>query len=127
MTIAHGERPWLHAYPPDVPADITLPTKSLTALLDQSVGRHGPRPALDFMGAVTTYRELGQQVAKAAEVLRRLGIGPGDRVPARRNWSATCGCLLRRAAPGRSCEHNPLYTEGEPARQLADHGALVIC
>lgn len=130
MTTASDDRPWLAAYAPGVPADIAVPTKPLTALLDQSVQRYGPRVALDFMGATTTYGELGRQVARAAEALRRLGVTAGDRVglalPNCPQHVVAFYAVLRLRAI--VVEHNPLYTQDELARQLADHGArFVIC
>ena len=113
-----GERPWAASYAPGVPLDIEVPDESLVDLLDSAVERFGALVALDFFGATTTYTELGDQVAKAAEGLRRLGVQPGDRVALRSfrtarstwwpstrfygsapSWSNTTLCTPRRRWP----------------------------
>ncbi|MFF5075903.1 long-chain-fatty-acid--CoA ligase [Actinoplanes sp. NPDC000266] len=124
------ERPWLAAYPEGVPADIAEPQRALTANLDGAVERFPDRIALDFLGATTTYAQLGDQVARAAEALRQSGVGPGDRValilPNCPQHVVAFYAVLRLGAV--VVEHNPLYTADELAHQLADHGATVaIC
>ncbi|XVU28226.1 long-chain-fatty-acid--CoA ligase [Actinoplanes sp. CA-054009] len=124
------ERPWLAAYPDGVPADIAEPSRALTANLDGAVERFPDRIALDFLGATTTYAQLGDQVARAAEALRRVGVGPGDRValilPNCPQHVVAFYAVLRLGAV--VVEHNPLYTADELAHQLADHGATVaVC
>ncbi|SNY38992.1 long-chain-fatty-acid--CoA ligase [Paractinoplanes atraurantiacus] len=124
------ERPWLAAYPEGVPADIDEPARALTANLEGAVERFPDRIALDFLGATTTYAQLGDQVARAAEALRLSGVGPGDRValilPNCPQHVVAFYAVLRLGAV--VVEHNPLYTADELAHQLADHGATVaVC
>lgn len=120
---ASGERPWADSYAPGVPLDIDVPEESLVDLLETSVRRFGPKIALDFFGATTTYAQLGRQVAKGAEVLRRLGVGPGDRValvlPNSPQHVVAFYAVLRLGAI--VVEHNPLYTPEELEVQLRDH------
>lgn len=122
------DRRWAASYAPGVPLDIEVPEESLVDLLESSVERFGPLDALDFFGATTTYAELGQQVAKAAEGLRRLGVGPGDRValvlPNCPQHVVAFYAVLRLG--GVVVEHNPLYTADEMAFQLRDHRPSVI-
>jgi long-chain acyl-CoA synthetase len=73
-------RPWARSYAPGVPLEIQITNESLVDLLEASVERFGTVAALDFFGAITTYDQLGVQVNKAAEGLRRLGVQRGDRV-----------------------------------------------
>src|SRR5690606_27995907 len=73
-------KPWLSSYARGVPADAGPARETLVEMLDGSVKRHARRPALDFFGETTSYRELGEQVARAANGLRRLGVKAGDRV-----------------------------------------------
>jgi len=118
-------RPWTAQYAPGVPADVEVPEESLPQMLERSVERFSDQVALDFFGATTTYRRLGDQVARAAELLRRLGVGPGDRVaivlPNCPQHVVAFYAVLRLGAV--VVEHNPLYTADELAHQLADHGA----
>ncbi|MCR2793169.1 long-chain-fatty-acid--CoA ligase [Microbacterium sp. zg.Y625] len=120
-------RPWLAAYAPGVPADIDEPTQTLTRMIEASVKTHARRPALEFFGAVTTYGQLGEQIQRAAEGLRRLGVKKGDRValvlPNCPQHVVAFYAALRLGAI--VVEHNPLYTARELRHQFEDHGASV--
>jgi long-chain acyl-CoA synthetase len=111
-----------------VPLDIDVPEESLVDLLDGAVARFGDHVALDFFGAETTYAQLGDQVARAAEGLRRLGLQAGDRValvlPNCPQHVVAFYAVLRLGAV--VVEHNPLYTVEELGYQLADHRPRVI-
>ncbi|AGW41177.1 long-chain-fatty-acid-CoA ligase [Leifsonia xyli subsp. cynodontis DSM 46306] len=126
MTI-YSDRPWIAGYAPDVPADIELPTGSLSHLIDESVARYGKHVALEFFGATTTYAELGGQIARAAEGLRARGVRKGDRValvlPNCPQHVVAFYAVLRLGAV--VVEHNPLYTARELRHQFEDHGANV--
>ena len=125
--LPYSDRPWLASYAEGVPADIDEPTQTLVDMLDASVRRFGSKVALEFFGAQTSYRELGEQVSRAAEGLRRLGVGPGDRValvlPNCPQHVVAFYAALRLGAI--VIEHNPLYTARELRHQFEDHGAGV--
>jgi long-chain acyl-CoA synthetase len=122
---APAARPWLAAYAEGVPADIDPVTETLPEMLAAAVARFGKAPALEFFGATTTYAELGDQVARAARGLRRLGVGPGDRVaialPNCPQHVVAFYAALRLGAV--VVEHNPLYTARELRHQFEVHGA----
>lgn len=122
------DRPWASSYAPGVPLEIDVPEESLVDLLEASAARFAPHPALDFFGATTTYAELADQVARAAEGLRRLGVVAGDRValvlPNCPQHVVAFYAALRLSAV--VVEHNPLYTEEEMAFQLGDHRPTVV-
>ncbi|MDQ0614697.1 long-chain acyl-CoA synthetase [Microbacterium sp. W4I4] len=124
---ALDSRPWLSSYAEGVPADIGTPTQTLTEMMAASVKTFGRRPALEFFGAVTTYRELGRQIERAAEGLRRLGVRKGDRValvlPNCPQHVVAFYAALRLGAI--VVEHNPLYTARELRHQFEDHGARI--
>ncbi|CAN7256995.1 long-chain-fatty-acid--CoA ligase [Microbacterium foliorum] len=123
----HESRPWLASYADDVPAEIEAPTQTLPEMMAASVSAFARRPALEFFGAVTTYRELGDQITRAAEGLRRLGVRKGDRValvlPNCPQHVVVFYAALRLGAI--VVEHNPLYTARELRHQFEDHGAKV--
>ena len=120
-------KPWLSSYAEGVPASIPTPTQTLVEMLDVSVRRHRRRVALEFFGAETTYGELGEQVSRVANALRRLGVQRGDRValvlPNCPQHVVAFYAILRIGAI--AIEHNPLYTERELRHQFEDHGAKV--
>lgn len=118
-------RPWLASYADGVPADIEDPSQTLPEMLAASVRAFPSRVALEFFGASTTYRELGEQVDRVAEGLRRIGVAKGDRVaivlPNCPQHVVAFYAVLRLGAV--VVEHNPLYTARELRHQFEDHGA----
>ena len=73
-------RPWLASYAPNVPADIVPPRGSLVDMIDASIRANNEHVALEFFGMTTTYRDMGEQISRAANGLRKLGVRAGDRV-----------------------------------------------
>ncbi|MGO3832560.1 MAG: long-chain-fatty-acid--CoA ligase [Microbacteriaceae bacterium] len=120
-------RPWLASYAEGVrpeidPVDLTLPEA-----LKVSAKRFGGHVALEFFGRTTTYKELYEEVERAAAGLRKLGVRAGDRValvlPSCPQHVVAFYAVLRLGAV--VVEHNPLYTERELLHQFADHEAGV--
>lgn len=121
------ERPWLAAYAVGVPADITPVTGTLVDLIDDAVAAHRRRVALEFFGQETTYASLGDEISRAAEGLRLLGVRHGDRValllPNSPQHVVAFYAVLRLGAV--VVEHNPLYTDRELRHLFEDHGATI--
>jgi long-chain acyl-CoA synthetase len=124
---AFAEKPWLAHYAPGVPQAIQEPTQTLVDMIDAVTHTHRRATALDFFGAETTYAELGDQISRAAEGLRTLGVKAGDRValvlPNCPQHVVAFYAVLRLGAI--AVEHNPLYTPRELRHQFEDHGARV--
>ncbi|MBD8610677.1 AMP-binding protein [Frigoribacterium sp. CFBP 13729] len=120
-------RPWLHSYAPGVPADIEPVTGTLVDLIDDAVAAHRGKVALEFFGRETRYRDLGDEIERAAEGLRKLGVTAGDRVaillPNSPQHVVAFYATLRLGAV--VVEHNPLYTDRELRHLFEDHGAKV--
>ncbi len=125
MTLS--ERPWLSSYTPGVPSEIEPVTQTLPDMLDEAVRTHPGRPALEFFGAVTTYHDLGWEVARAAEGLSRLGVVADDRValilPNCPQHIVAFYAVQRLGAI--VVEHNPRYTAPELRHQFEVHHARV--
>ncbi|WP_353815771.1 long-chain-fatty-acid--CoA ligase [Agromyces sp. SYSU T00266] len=121
-------RPWLASYAPGVPHSLPAPEGSLIDLIHHTVEQYPDRPALEFFGRTTTYAALGEQVDRAAEGLRRLGVQAGDPVaivlPNCPQHIIAFYAVLRLGAI--VVEHNPLYTPRELRHQFEDHGARVV-
>ena len=121
-------RPWLAGYAEGVPHDIEPQRGSLYDLVRGSVEQHGDRVALEFFERTTTYAELGDQIERAAEGLRLLGVQRGDPVaivlPNCPQHVVAFYAVLRLGAI--VVEHNPLYTPRELRHQFEDHGARVV-
>ncbi|WP_166983461.1 long-chain-fatty-acid--CoA ligase [Paramicrobacterium fandaimingii] len=119
------DAPWLHSYAPNVPHTIDDVTGSLGDIVAESARSYPDAPALEFFGVETTYSELDDAVARAAEGLRRRGVARGDRVaivlPNCPQHIVAFYAVLRLGAI--VVEHNPLYTARELRHQFEDHGA----
>lgn len=115
-------------YAPGVPAVIAPVAEPLSCMLDDAVRRFPERIALDFLGRSTTYAQLAEQVGRAAEALRRLGVGRGDVVGvilpncpqhvvlAYAAWRI--GAIL--------AEHNPLAPASQVREQIEMHQGRVV-
>ncbi|WP_168628129.1 long-chain-fatty-acid--CoA ligase [Cryobacterium sp. BB307] len=121
-------RPWLSSYADGVPEELELPTGSLYDLVEESVRTYPDNVALQFFGRTTSYAELGEQIERAAEGLRRLGVQKGDTValvlPNSPQHVVAFYAVLRLGAI--VVEHNPLYTPRELRHQFEDHGAHTV-
>ncbi|TCL87619.1 long-chain acyl-CoA synthetase [Curtobacterium sp. PhB142] len=120
-------RPWLASYAPGVPHDIEEQHGSLIDLVEESARRFPGRVALEFFTRTTSYADLQEQILRAANGLRKLGVGAGDRVaivlPNCPQHIVAFYAVLRLGAI--VVEHNPLYTPRELRHQFEDHGAKV--
>ncbi|WP_242095760.1 long-chain fatty acid--CoA ligase [Sphingomonas sp. CROZ-RG-20F-R02-07] len=100
----------------------------LTDLLDHTVARFPERAAIDFLGRITRYRELGEAVDRATAGLQALGVTRGTRValclPNLPYYPILFFATLR--AGGTVVNVNPLYVERELRHLLVDSGASVI-
>lgn len=118
---------WVRFYQPGVPAQIELPTESLTDMCERSCREAGDKVATEFFGGTMTYTQLGERIEHAAEGLRKLGVAAGDRVaillPNCPQHLVAFYAVLRLGAV--VCEHNPLSTERELEEVFVDHGAKV--
>jgi long-chain acyl-CoA synthetase len=72
--------PWIKSYPPGVHWDAPLPVTPVQQILEDAAARWPDRPALEFMGKTTSYRELLDQCRRAAAGFQKLGVGPGVHV-----------------------------------------------
>ena len=115
-------------YAPGVPGVIAPVTEPLPRMLDDAARRFPDRVAIDFLGATTTYARLSQQVARAAETLRRLGVGRGDVVgvilPNCPQHVVIAYAAWRIGAI--VAEHNPLAPAAQIREQIEIHGGRVM-
>ena len=122
-------RPWLHAYPEGVPADVdTRAYASLVELMQASFQRFSDRTAFSFMGRDMSYAELDHLSQVFAAYLQSLGLLAGDRVaimlPNVLQYPVAVAAILR--AGYVVVNINPLYTPRELEGQLKDADAKVI-
>jgi long-chain acyl-CoA synthetase len=133
VAAGYDERPWLAAYPPDVPADHDFPQVPLTRLLDDAAGGFPGTVALSTfamssVGSRMTYRQLRDAVDRLAGGLAANGARQGDRIalvlPNCPQYVISFFAILRLGATVVPC--NPVATAEELRTQLADSGATVV-
>lgn len=74
-----GDRPWLRFYG-SVPSVLRYPDGCLADAVLATAARAPAAPALAFLGATITYRELSAAIGRCAAALAGLGLRAGDRM-----------------------------------------------
>jgi len=119
---AYEERPWLKWYPKDVPADIEIPKKSVTEMVDQGAEKWGGKTAVIFYGNKMEHKEIRELSLRFATALHDLGIRKGDRVgillPNCPQFMIAYYGILRLGATATTL--SPLYTPREIKHQIND-------
>jgi long-chain acyl-CoA synthetase len=114
--------PWTRAYPAGMRWDAELPVKPVQQMLDEAVERWPERSAVEFMGQVITYRELGAAVERAAKGLQDLGVKPGVHVglylPNTPHYPIAFFAVLK--AGGTVVNYSPLDAERVLAHKIED-------
>ena len=126
--MAQASYPWLQHYEEGVPHSIQYPRIPLHRTLEDSAVRFPDRPALVFLGASISYRQLNALADRFASVLQGLGVAKGDRVALMlpncpQLVIGFCGALKAGAVVVLT---NPLYVERELEHQLRDSEARVM-
>jgi long-chain acyl-CoA synthetase len=123
-----ASRPWLRYYEPGVPAQLHIPDRPLTWLLDRAAKRFPGHTAFIYYGTKITYAQFSSMANRFAIALKKLGIQKGDRVavalPNIPQYAIAFYGALRAGAV--AVPTNPLYTAREMEHQLADSGARVL-
>jgi long-chain acyl-CoA synthetase len=122
------ELPWAKSYPASVDWSAPLPVTPLYEILDDAVRQYPDKSAVDFLGKLYSYRELGDLVARAAKGLQDLGVKKGDRVglflPNTPYYYVLYFAILK--AGGIVVNFNPLYAEREIEQQINNSGTTVM-
>lgn len=120
--------PWLNSYPPNISWNAQIPRKPLHALLDEAENAWPDRPAIDFMGRVYSYRELGGLVRRMAGALRAMGVEKGVKVglflPNCPQFVISYFAILK--AGGTVVNYNPLYSQREIHHQIEDSATEIM-
>lgn len=126
-TVSVQPPPWAASYAPGVPLHLDYGDTTVLDLWEVAARHHADRPALDFLGRVSTYADVDAEVQRVAGGLHALGVRPGDNValvmPNCPQNVIAFFAVLRLGAT--VVEHNPLYTAAELRHPFVDHGAGV--
>jgi long-chain acyl-CoA synthetase len=119
---------WKKSYPAGIHWDGPIATSALQELLDRAVADYGERPALEYRDQRLSYRELGNQAARAAAAFRHIGIGRGCAVALylpNTAWHPIAFFGVLRT--GAHVVHlSPLDAERELIHKLTDSGARTL-
>lgn len=114
--------PWLKSYPPGIDWSARMEAAPVSALLDRTVQQYGDKPGFDFMGKVTSWKDIGDQVNRMAKGLQGLGVKKGTRVglflPNCTYFLIAYYAVLK--AGGTAVNFNPLYAPKELTHQIKD-------
>jgi len=126
--MAYGERPWLKFYDEGVDPDFTASDATLVNLLEKSFSDFADQPALHFMGATLTFRQLDKYSRQFAAFLAQIGCVPGDVVglnmPNFPQYLIAIAGTLRAGCIGSGI--SPLLAPKEMIYQLNDLDAKVL-
>lgn len=126
---AQHPRPWVENYPDGITWESELDLTPVHFQVLEACAKHADLDALDFLGAKTTYKQLGRQIEAFAGVLQRdFGVKKGTRVALMMPNSpyfpiAYYAVLL---AGGTVVNCNPLYTVKELSHIVANAGADIM-
>ncbi len=122
------DRPWLKFYEPGIPDHLQYPNVPLDRLLDDAVKDFPEKDAIVFHGRKITYRQLGEEVGKAASALSQTGLKKGQRMaimlPNCPQYVVVYYAILK--IGGIVVNVNPMYVERELEFQLKDAGVEMI-
>jgi acyl-CoA synthetase (AMP-forming)/AMP-acid ligase II len=128
MTEIRHPHAWEKSYPPGIRWDSPIVTSTLQELLDRAVAEYGERPVLLYRDRRLSYRELGNQAARAAAAFRHIGIGRGCAVA--RYLPNTAWHPIAFFGVLRTGSHvvhlSPLDAEREPIHQLTESGVRTL-
>lgn len=128
-TMTATDRPWVKSYPAGMSWETEIDTTPVHEQLLASCAKMGDAVALDFMGATTSFRALGEAVnALAGSLQSEFGIKKGDRVallmPNTPFYVMSYYAVLRTGATVVNC--NPLYSLQELTHIVGNAGADVM-
>ena len=120
--------PWERTYPRGVEWQTTFEPKPLFDLLDDAAAAHAENVCVSFRGRRYRYREIADQVNRAAKGFQGLGVGKGIKVGLMLPncpYAVICFYAVIKAG-GTVVNINPLYTEREIGEQIADSGLCIL-
>ncbi|MGV3650862.1 MAG: long-chain-fatty-acid--CoA ligase [Devosia sp.] len=122
-------RPWVDNYPPGIAWNIPIETTPIHEQVLAVCRKTPDAPALDFLGRITRYGELGDAIEAFAGALQeRFGIGKGSRValllPNTPFFVIAYYGILRAGGTVVNC--NPLYTVQELSHIVAHSRADLL-
>ncbi len=120
--------PWEKSYPPGVDWRAEIETKPLPELLDEAAEAHGGQTCISFRGRRFSYRDVADQVNRAAKGFQAMGVQKGIKVGLMLPncpYAVVCYYAVLKAG-GTVVNINPLYSEREIEKQVAESGLCIL-
>jgi len=110
--------------------DISSPVKTrpVHEIFDNAAARFPLRPCLDFLGRIYDYKTIAEQIDRAAEGFKQLGVRKGDKVGLclpNTPYYVVCYYAILKCG-GVVVNFNPLYAKREIAYQIEDSGCRLM-
>jgi long-chain acyl-CoA synthetase len=119
---------WLRDYPKHANWHTAYKAAPLFHLLDDAAAHYGTRPCTTFLGRVTTYGEIWNQVNQVAAGLQRIGVSKGTKVglflPNCPAFIVYYYAILK--VGGVVVNYNPLYSVEEVTYQVRDSDTEIM-
>ena len=123
-----GTFPWEKSYPADIDWRADITPRPLPDLLDEAAAAYGDQTCISFRGRRFRYREVADQVNRAAKGFQALGVHKGIKVGLMLPncpYAVICYYAVLKAG-GIVVNINPLYAEREIEKQVADSGLCIL-
>lgn len=129
MTLApEVSTPWSRSYPPDIDWQAQISDEPMPAVLDRQAAADGDRSCINFLGRLSSYRDVATLSDRMAKGLQDLGIGKGDRVGLflPNTPYAVIAFYGALKAGAIVVNFNPLYADEEVRKQIDDSGVKIM-
>mgnify|MGYP001305831790 FL=1 len=123
-----GAFPWEKSYPADIDWRADITPRPLPDLLNEAAAAYGDQTCISFRGRRFHYREVADQVNRAAKGFQALGVHKGIKVGLMLPncpYAVICYYAVLKAG-GIVVNINPLYSESEIKKQVADSGLCIL-
>ncbi|MCH6268731.1 long-chain-fatty-acid--CoA ligase [Neobacillus citreus] len=123
--MVYQQKPWLKVYDSRLDEHLQIEYNSLYHFLEKSVNRFNTKPAMTFLGNVTSFNDTKTIVDRFASALHRAGFVKGSRLaimlPNSPHYIFTLFGTFRLG--GINVQVNPMYVEREIEHVLNDSGS----
>ncbi len=129
MTLApEVSTPWSKSYPPDIDWHTQVSDEPMPAVLDRQAAADGDRSCINFLGRLSSYRDIATLSDRMAKGLQDLGVGKGDRVGLflPNTPYAVIAFYGALKAGAIVVNFNPLYADEEVRKQIDDSGVKIM-
>ncbi len=118
--------PWLSSKDPEVPASLEYPKTTMCGRVEEMAKKYPQHIAYEFMGKMTTYKQMWEKILACAKSLKAIGIREGDKVTICMPNTPQTVCMFYAVNMVGAIANmiHPLSAESEIAFYLRDSGSV---